>query len=205
MAWGRAAPGPAALAGLLALSCSYGELTLDAGRDAVRRDARVGEDAETGDADRADAEVDAGMDAGGGPEIQVGGGAFEFEPLQSGQVVELITGPQGGGRYLGFHIWSGARTWDLDPTDMSAKFIVLHAGDRTELGRLEWVTSFRAGPDRSFEIWGATPRLLDCCAAVDQPLLMRIELLDRDGVSASAELPVQGGPSCTDPTGDLCP
>ncbi len=144
-------------------------------------------------------------DAGAGPRVEVGGGAFEFEALTEGQVVDFIAGPQGGGRFDGFHIWTGARIWRLEPSAISASFLILAASDRSELARLDWVTNFRPTSTDAYEIWGATPRLADCCAAVDQPLLMRVEVVDVEGISAAGEIAVRGAPECSDFTGNFCP
>src|SRR5262245_176680 len=108
MAWWRS---QAAIAFLLS-SCAFGEEAMDATvPDIGRRD--VGIDASSPDAsnDPTDAS-DAGSDE---PRVEVGTGSTQFEPLTEGQVVDFIAGPQGGGQFFGFHIWFGARTWNLNP------------------------------------------------------------------------------------------
>ncbi len=169
--------------------------------DIGRRD--VGIDATSPDAsnDAMDAS-DAGSDE---PRVEVGTGSTQFEPLTEGQVVDFTAGPQGGGQFFGFHIWFGARTWNLNPEAVSVTFIVLKAGDRSELARLNWVTNFRPTATDAYEIWGGTPRLSDCCAAASQPLVMRVEVLDVEGKSATGEIGVMGASQCTDFSGDLCP
>ena len=215
MGWGRSQR--AALAYLLVSACAFGGESNDAaigdtGPDTGRPDA-AGRDADSPDADSPDAESnDAEVEDAGspdvppsGPRLEVGTGSFEFEPLTAGQIVELISGPQGGGRFEGFHIWFGARTWELNPTAISVTFIVMLASDRTELARLNWVTNFRATATDAYEIWGGNPRLMDCCAAVDQPLIMRVEVLDADGLSAAGETEVVGESECADLTMSYCP
>jgi hypothetical protein len=175
---------------LFGASCAFEDDTVDL-TDAASADARP-----------ADAD-DAGPS---GPRVEVGTGSAEFVPLTSGQVVELASGPQGGGRYQGFHIWVGARTWELDPEDLTARFVVLAAGDRAELGSVMWMTTFRPSPDgESSEIWGGSPRLADCCAVIGRPIILRVEVDDRRGVSAAGEIDVVAGDRCRDFTGDLCP
>jgi hypothetical protein len=160
-------------------------------------------DAESSDADLGDdAETDSGQT---GPRVEVGTGSAEFEPLVPGQAVEFTPGFQGGGRYLGFHVWTGARVWDLNPDAASIDFIVLLASDRSELGRINWVTNFRPTSGEAYEIWGGTPRLADCCAGVAQPLILRVEVLDADGLSAAGEIEVLGDDQCADFTGNVCP
>jgi hypothetical protein len=182
----------------LAAGCSFGDGPTDgsiadtSSKDAGRRDASE-EDASETDAEQP------------GAKIEVGTGSDQFTPLVEGQTVEFTPGFQGGGRYMGFHIYTGARAWDLNPDAASIDFIVLLASDRSELGRTNWVTNFRPTTSDAYEIWGGTPRLNDCCLAVGQPLILRVEVLDADGVSGSGEIEVLGDAMCDDFTGNVCP
>lgn len=166
-------------------------------------------DASPGDANRVDAGdsgMDAGeMDAGEGPRVEVGTGYLEFEPLMEGQTVDLVSGPQGGGRYDGFHVWFGARTWEMNPEQISVTFRLLAASDRSELANLVWTTNFRPGKYGAQEIWGATPTISDCCLARSTPLVMRVEVADQDGRTAEAEIEVMGGPRCETFGMSVCP
>lgn len=179
----------------LLCGCTFGDALPDASlQDAGRRDA-------------ADPAEDAGaVDAGEeGPRVEVGTGSLEFEPLVDGQTVDLVSGPQGGGRYDGFHIWFGARTWDLNPEQINVTFQLLAASDRSELASLVWTTNFRAGQFGAREIWGATPTISDCCLAKGQRLLMRVEVQDQEGQTAEAEIEVMGGPVCEAFGTNVCP
>jgi hypothetical protein len=215
-------PHRAALAWVVLAGCAFGEQGMDASADVGRRDAGRSDaspmdaepsDAEPSDAEPSDAEPPDADPADGeapdvpptGPRIEVGTGAIQFEPLSEGQVVELSSGPQGGGRFDGFHVWFGARSHELDPNAISVTFILMLASDRSELARLSWVTNFRPTAGEAYEIWGANPRISDCCAAVSQELVMRVEALDADGVTAAAEIRVVGEDECADLSMSYCP
>jgi hypothetical protein len=46
---------------------------------------------------------------------------------------------------------------------------------------------------------------MDCCLAVSEELIMRVELVDADGVSASGEIEVVGQDECADFSMNYCP
>src|SRR5262245_4347424 len=58
-----------------------------------------------------------GMDAhtGTSTTVEVGTGEDMFVPLTTDEMVELTRGPQGGGRTMGHHVWSGVRTTGFQP------------------------------------------------------------------------------------------
>ena len=58
--------------------------------------------------------------------VEVGTGETRFQPLATGDTVDIIRGPQGG-----FHIWIGARAKaPVDPRGAEVVYSILDAGGR---------------------------------------------------------------------------
>jgi hypothetical protein len=56
-----------------------------------------------------------------------------------------------------------------------------------------------------YEVWGVATRLKDCCLAVSEELVMRIEALDAEGLAAASEVEVVGEDECSDFSMNYCP
>lgn len=150
--------------------------------------------------------ADAGL-AVQGPRVQVGTGTDEFEALEADQVMPLVRGPQGGGRSGGYHIWSSLQTHGLEPDSLEIHLTIRRADDDVVLSSKQRKLRLRPsnGATDAYSAYGLAMILDDCCPASDAPLLMRVEVTDVAGLTASDEARVRGELGCLDINGiDLC-
>lgn len=182
---------------LLPLACSAQRVDSDAGTTPVDSGA-LGVDG--GFAPDQGVSVDAS-----GPRCEVGTGVDLFEAVTEDQVVALSLGPQGGGRYSGYHIWSSVRASGVSPQRALVRFKLLMADTRTEIGRQE--RQFNLEPNgENFVAYGVAPWIDDCCPVRNQPVLMQVELQDQNGLSCTDERRVRAADRCPDPNNnDICP
>lgn len=142
-------------------------------------------------------EPEPGPDASA-PSIEVGTGSSGFEALREDQRVPFIQGPQGGGRYEGYHLWGALRAVGYDPEDATIRLIYLRADDREEFARQERILPLQPAGDGSFVAWGFAPRIRDCCEVLNIEVIMRAELEDRSGKSGFDEIRVRSEDRCVD-------
>lgn len=163
-----------------------------------------------------DASVDAGTpgDSGsedlgtadaGGPHCEVGTGADVFEPLTEGQVVALTLGPQGGGRYRGYHIWSAVRVSGVAHQRVAARFELIHVRTSSVVGSSDRMFNLQPSGD-AYVAYGVAPWISDCCLLRNEAVRMRVDLTDSRGARCVAEQTVTAADRCPDPDGrDICP
>ncbi len=123
--------------------------------------------------------------------VEVGVGETRFEALNEGQTVSITRGPQGGDRHYGFHIWGGVRAHGLAPSAMQVTLTVRTATTDVALSRSVYRLDLMPG-DGGDQIAGLRELLSDCCLAQFHPLIMRVEVIDADGLRASDEKQVMG-------------
>ncbi len=169
-------------------------------------------DAGTTSADTGSPALDGGLDQdqgvsvdASGPRCEVGTGVDLFEEVAEDQVVALSLGPQGGGRYSGYHIWSSVRVNGVSPQRALVRFKLLLADTGTEIGRQE--RQFNLEPNgNNFVAYGVAPWIDDCCPVRNQAVLMQVELQDQNGLSCTDQRRVRAADRCPDPNGvDICP
>ena len=175
------------------LCCVLGGLACDDGVDPT--------------ADGAVAPTDSGAADAAAPPIPVtvGVGINGFEPLLAGATVELVLGPQGGGRMGGYHIWTGVRVVGFDPVGILVTITVREAANRTERARV--VRRLQLQPDgEGFVAFGLNAILDDCCAVVGGPIIIVAAVEDSTGKTGSAEVEVNAGGICPDGNmRNICP
>lgn len=136
---------------------------------------------------------------------QIGTGADAFEPVTMGQDVVLTQGPQGGGRWGGFHIWHAVRTRGLDHRGITMRFETLIPDTREVIASQERRTNLVSDGTGHFVAYGIAPAFPDCCKAAGNDVIMLVELTDASGRTGSDEQVVRAG-ACRDFSGvDLCP
>lgn len=54
-----------------------------------------------------------GMEISGPTSIDVGTGQFQFEPVEEGEKLPIVAGPQGG-----YHVWLAVRVHNMDPRQL---------------------------------------------------------------------------------------
>ncbi|MCC7381196.1 MAG: hypothetical protein IT384_05165 [Deltaproteobacteria bacterium] len=138
--------------------------------------------------------------------VEIGTGADMFEPIAEGQEVEIILGPQGGGRNRGYHIWHALRARGVEPGGAEATFRTYLAADRSEVATQTRRVDLQS-LGGALVFFGAAPQIEDCCLVEGQDLIMRVELLDANGLALSDERRVRASPACSDGvTGaSICP
>lgn len=159
------------------------------------------------DAGRPDGGAVTGADGSAGPTVEIGTGLDRFEPIAEGDTLPLEVGPQGGGRYEGYHIYSAVRVQGYSPTNLLATFRILDADGNVQA---EQARSFRRlQPDGdAFVAFAVAPRLMDCCEVEGEPVILAVEVEDEDGLTGADERRVMAGELCEDPESpgtSLCP
>lgn len=143
-------------------------------------------------------------DAGIPPSIEIGTGVVSFIPLTEGQAVEIFRGPQGGGRTGGYHIWHAARIHGVDPhaADLIFKTLLPTGEEIASNARTENLQYM----DGAYVVAGVAPALSDCCHAANADVVMRVEIRDRNGVTAQDQRLVHAGDCLLGAGGpSLCP
>ncbi len=151
--------------------------------------------------------VDLGFVDGAVPNpVEVGTGVDGFVPLADGELIELSQGPQGGGRLMGFHIWGAVRVRGFAAQGTLVRFRYLSLPDRAAIGIQERMVTLQPDGD-ALVAYGFATRLNDCCAILEQRIVMRVEVEDRNGVTGADEREVTTPAACIDNTTqqDVCP
>jgi len=139
--------------------------------------------------------------------VEIGTGIDRFEPITEDQVLPLDVGPQGGGRFEGYHIYSAVKVRGYAHQNLLATFRIL---DDARDVQAEQSRNFRIlQPDGdAYVAYAVAPRLMDCCVVEDQPIYLSVEVTDSNGLTGSDERRVRAGPLCEDPENpgtSLCP
>jgi hypothetical protein len=125
--------------------------------------------------------VDAGVCGSGPPTLEVGTGASAFIPLQDGDPVTIINGPQGGS-----HIWGALRTCGLDPANVTINYKVYVIDSATQLSSTQFLIPLQAD-----EGWwgtsGLTGFVWDASYVRNKQVLLIMEATDGNGVFASGQ------------------
>src|SRR5688500_10565276 len=82
------------------------------------------DDDDVGDVGSPDALVitDSGTPDSGFDQVEIGTGVEMFETLTMNEVVNIILGPQGGGRMGGYHLWHAVRVRGFNPEGITMNF-----------------------------------------------------------------------------------
>lgn len=148
------------------------------------------------------AEVDAGA-----PTVEIGTGLDQFQPIVEDQVLPLQVGPQGGGRFEGYHIFAAVRVTGMDPVELLATFQILSEAGAVEAEQSRQFPRLQPEGD-AYVAFAVAPRLADCCQVEDAPIILRVEVTDRAGRTGSDARRVRAGPMCEDqdqPGASVCP
>jgi hypothetical protein len=137
--------------------------------------------------------------------VSVGTGKDAYQALNEGQMVSLTEGPQGGGRYMGYHIWSGVSTKGFDPSAVTVDVAILDAMNSAVLAHEARLIPLERNGD-TFVAYGIAPRISDCCLAESKPVTLRAHVTDRNGLMGSDQKTVIAGPCLNMATGArVCP
>lgn len=156
------------------------------------------------------ADAESGLDASvledaGGPSLEIGTGVDRFEELVEGQEIEIILGPQGGGRWGGFHVWHGVKTQGFDPEGIMLSFRTYLADTREEIASQERRANLIPLDGTSYVAYGIAPPFLDCCKAEDQDIILAVEIRDATGRTGTSEKQAHAT-YCLDASGaSVCP
>jgi hypothetical protein len=94
----------------------------------------------------------------GPPEVTLGTGTIEFEPLADGDTILVVQGPQGG-----FHVWGSVQVGNIDPgnpDDLSdpanptTEFRVFRGTDRIDVGAAGYVQGLDPAGDGRYQMIG---------------------------------------------------
>jgi hypothetical protein len=116
----------------------------------------------------------------GPPGIELGTGEYAYEPVEDGQDIPLIHGPQGG-----YHVWVGLRMRDMNPNGMRLDTAVELADTATPVGRPLFFrfTMFR-GESGEFEYAGL-PEQLEPAEVEGRAIRIEVVATDRGGRTAT--------------------
>jgi hypothetical protein len=139
--------------------------------------------------------------------LEIGTGVDRFGPLANDAAIDLIAGPQGGGRYFGYHVWLALYARALDPNEMSVEWAVRAEGVEAPLATAAYRVDLEPVGD-DLGAWGMRGILSDCCAAEMQRLELLLSVRDARGTMKEASLHVRAGEcprALPNPTIDPCP
>ena len=112
----------------------------------------------------------------GPPEFEVGTGAYAFEAVTSGEVLEIVHGPQGGD-----HVWLGVRVVNMQPKRFHLESTMVTVGDEEVVGfPLFFDVDLFVGPSGDLEFAGL-PLQVDPDEVRGVEIRAMIEAVDRDG------------------------
>lgn len=170
----------------------------------------LGVDLGVADADSGMGGVDLGVDDAGTPPamtVEVGTGADQFDSVAENQLMPFIQGPQGGGRYEGYHIWGGIKVKGYNPTMATIRLIYSRADNGDEVAYQERVLPLQGVGGGYYLAWGFAPRIHDCCLVLGTELIMRAEIVDQGGQTGFDERHIRTQDMCIDQLSgtSLCP
>jgi hypothetical protein len=137
--------------------------------------------------------------------LEIGTGSTAYEPLADEQALAIVSGAQGGGRYLGYHLFVGFLARGVAPDGVEVRWAA--SDEEAELGTAAYRVDLDAIED-GFGAWSMRIILSDCCAAENRRLRIDLSLVDRDGVGEEAHRFVVASecrPGPRYPTIDPCP
>ena len=162
-----------------------------------------------------DAPADAGLEPDAGaldPRVVVGTGQDTFVPLADGDEVELIVGPQGGGREGGLHIWMAVQAYDIPLAEMALlSFVVTSTGSEDVEGsvtRDPQNSPVQSDPSRRLhQLIGVNPPIMDCCRIANGEAWLSVSLTTTGGdeYEDRRRVRVSSCPGPGQPGPDLCP
>lgn len=155
-----------------------------------------------GDPGGGDAGLGVGVDAGpggpSGPTVEIGTGSTGFVPIVEGETLPLEVGPQGGGRFDGYHIFAAMRVVGFAPNRILGTFQILDADGNVQAEQARRFPRLQPDGD-GFVAFAVAPRLMDCCLVEDQPVTLRVEVVDENGLTGRDERRIQAGAMCENP------
>ena len=136
--------------------------------------------------------------------VEVGIGQDSFVPVVRSQVVEMVSGPQGGGRFSGHHVLMAVRTEGFDVSEPVTTTVRILDSNQSEVARL--IRLFPLVPDGAggHVLFSLAPRISDCCAIESAAVFLQALVEDSQGAKGCAQIETTasicpaGGPS-------LCP
>lgn len=136
--------------------------------------------------------------------VQVGTGVDHFEEVTAGELMPLIQGPQGGGRWGGFHIWHAVRVRGFDHRGISLSFETRLASNQEMLASQTRRVNLVSDGTGHHIAYGIPPAFPDCCLAAGNEVVMAVSITDAAGRTGADEITVRAG-VCRDTSGvDLC-
>jgi hypothetical protein len=125
-------------------------------------------------------ETDAGQSTSG-KDLEVGTGSSDFEALTDGQSVQIIHGPQGG-----YHVWAALRASRSKVAPERAQVYARLSFNGTELSANGYSLNLVEVGD-FYEWYGLQALIPDPTAVDGQTVLLRLELTDSTGFTATDE------------------
>lgn len=143
-----------------------------------------------------------GSDGAGGPDagpvdagevsatLEVGTGILGFEEIGS-EPLQIVQGPQGGGRFDGHHIWLALRLGKATPDQLETYGLTLFDAEGNVASE-QTLDAARAPfePDQEGRhvLSGLAPRLMDCCAIQGRAFMIegRVTFLTGQVLTAQA-------------------
>jgi hypothetical protein len=111
--------------------------------------------------------------------IELGTGQDRFVPLEDGDAVDIVKGPQGG-----YHIWGSVRTFRMDPKNIEIEYWVDLTGAPLEnVAHNKYRLSLLPQGDYS-EWFGMTLFILDPAKINQKTVTVRFEAKDSSGQRA---------------------
>lgn len=118
--------------------------------------------------------------------LTLGEGESTFRPIASGDTLLIARGCQGSQ-----HVWIGLRTRNLIPRGATIRLDLLDATTRERISLELYVRlSLEDAGGGESQLLGITLQVPVPDDAIDRDLILRGEVSDNDGASASAEVPV---------------
>ena len=121
------------------------------------------------------------------PELVIGSGEWQFEPLVEAQRAQLVAGTQGG-----YHVWISLRARGFEGERLRM-VLELQSEGPAPLARSDLDVRFEPAPgadadDEWVQHLGWPAQLLEPWCAIERPLRVRATVTDRNGRSASAAI-----------------
>jgi len=127
--------------------------------------------------------------------VEVGTGESMFEPLTTGQVVDIVPAPQTGTGAPGFHINVGVRAGGIHPDGVRIDHRISLVINDQELSAGSRVANLLMQGEYAV-LYGLRAVLPNCYAAADRELRIRATVTDAQGRTGSDEREVRGQALC---------
>ncbi len=144
------------------------------------------------------------------PAVEVGTGQDFFVPLEDGDSVELIAGPQGGGRNGGHHIWSAMRIYGIAKADimlLTFEIADIDGDVRAMVSRTGAAPIQTDAATGALQLIAVPPIIDDCCLLANQQAILRAILTTNGGTTYTdaVTVSVSACPGPSEPGPNLCP